>query len=313
MIGEIAIPDAKVPKVVCLGLSALDRIWRVETGFSGGGSEKIRAADHLTEHGGLAANAAVTIARLGGITAFWGRAGNDDAGRFMASAFAAEGVDVDYFRLFEGGASSVSAIIVDGNGERQIANFRGAFPTNPSWLPLSTLDADCVLGDPRWPDGADALFRSAREKGIPTVLDGEVADSEIFERLLPLTDQVIFSEPGLAGFAGPDIDSALQHAASFGSRMVAVTRGSKGLVWLENGRIREMPALNVVAIDTTAAGDVFHGAYAFAIGAGAPIEDSLTFASAVAALKCTRAGGRAAIPTLDELRSFERKTHAYTR
>jgi sulfofructose kinase len=69
------------------------------------------------------------------------------------------------------------------------------------------------------------------------------------------------------------------------------------------GYKNELPALGVWAIDTTAAGDVFHGAYAFAIGAQLKIRDSMSFASAAAALKCTRAGGRAAIPTLDELRS----------
>jgi sulfofructose kinase len=312
MTGDVAMPEAAHPKVICLGLSALDRIWRVQTPFSGG-SEKIRAGEHLTEPGGMAANAAVAIARLGGAVAFWGRAGKDDAGRVMADAFAAERIDITCFRLFDEGASSVSGIIVDQAGERQIVNFRGSFPTDPGWLPLSTLNADCVLADPRWPEGAEALFTKARQQGIPTVLDGDVADADIFERLLPLTDHAIFSEPGLSGFAGPDIAEALAHAASFGPSVVAVTRGDKGVAWLEDGRTQAIAAPRVTAIDTTAAGDVFHGAYAFAIGAGLRIHDSMIFASEVAALKCTRAGGRAAIPTFDELRFLERKHHAYTR
>lgn len=309
---ERVIPDARHPRVVCLGLSALDRIWRVQAPFSGG-SEKIRADEHLTEPGGMAANAAVTVSRLGGIASFWGRAGKDDAGLAMADSFIAEGVDIACFRLFEDGASSVSGVIVDQAGERQIVNFRGSYPTDPGWLPLGSLQADCVLADPRWPDGAEALFRRAREQGIPTVLDGDVADAEIFERLLPLTDHAIFSEPGLAGFAGREIGAALSHATSFGSPMVAVTRGDKGVTWLEGGRMHEIPAPSVSAIDTTAAGDVFHGAYAFAIGAGLQTRDSMGFASAVAALKCTRAGGRAAIPTFDEIRSLERNNNAYSR
>lgn len=312
MISGIGIPDGAHPQVICLGLSALDRIWRVQTPFSGG-SEKIRAGEHLTEPGGMAANAAVAVARLGGRVSFWGRAGKDDAGRVMADAFVTEGVDVSCFRLFDGGSSSVSGIIVDQAGERQIVNFRGSFPTDPGWLPLSTLDADCVLADPRWLEGAEALFVKARRQGVPTVLDGDVADVEVFERLLPFTDHAIFSEPGLSGFAGPDIGKALARAASFGSSVVAVTRGDKGVVWLQGGRIQEISAPKVTAIDTTAAGDVFHGAYAFAIGAGLDTRDSMIFASEVAALKCTRAGGRAAIPTFDEIRSLERKHHAHTR
>ncbi len=76
----------------------------------------------------MAANAAVAVARLGASVAFWGRAGNDAAGHEMRSAFVAEGVDVENFRLFPDGRSSVSGIIVDSSGERQIVNFRGLYP-----------------------------------------------------------------------------------------------------------------------------------------------------------------------------------------
>lgn len=302
MICRRNIPEGAAPSVICLGLSALDRIWRVETPFSGG-SEKIRAGEHLTEPGGMAANAAVAVARLGGRVSFWGRAGDDEAGRLMAADFLAEGIDISQFRLFEGGASSVSGIIVDACGERQIVNFRGHYPDDPAWLPLGGLSADCVLADPRWPEGAAALFTEARRRGIPTILDGDVADSNVFERLLPLTDHAIFSEPGLRGFAGESIDNALARAARFGCRMVAVTRGSDGLVWQDGSGRHDMPAPAVRAVDTTAAGDVFHGAYAFAIGTKLEIADALDFANSVAALKCTRPGGRAAIPSLDDLKS----------
>jgi sulfofructose kinase len=302
MIRPPVIPENAAPTVICLGLSALDRIWRVERPFSGG-SEKIRAGEHLTEPGGMAANAAVTVARLGGTGSFWGRAGDDEAGRIMAEDFTAEGVDVSQFRRFEGGASSVSGVIVDVRGERQIVNFRGHYPADPAWLPLSDLSADCVLADPRWPEGAEALFTEARRRGIPTVLDGDIADSEIFERLLPLTDHAIFSEPGLRGFAGENVEAALARAASFGCRMVAVTCGGDGLIWQDGSGRHDMPAQPVSAVDTTAAGDVFHGAYAFAIGASLGIAEALAFANFVAALKCTRPGGRAAIPSLADLKS----------
>ncbi len=114
-------------RVICLGLSALDQIWRVDRLFSGQ-SEKIRSLDYSTLGGGMAANAAVTVARLGGSVSFWGRGGDDAAGRAMRSAFTAEGVDVENFRLFADGRSSVSGVIVDNSGERQIVNFRGLYP-----------------------------------------------------------------------------------------------------------------------------------------------------------------------------------------
>ena len=293
-------------RVICLGLSALDQVWRVE-GLFAGGSEKIRGFDYATVCGGMAANAAVAVARLGGTTAFWGRGGDDTAGREMRAALSGEGIDVRHFRLFPDGRSSVSGIIVDRSGERQIANFRGQFPISPDWLPLDELaGASAVLADPRWPKGAVALFGKARSLGIPTVLDGEVSEASVFEQLLPLTDHAVFSEPALAGFAGSASGEALASVTRFNCRVVAVTRGRDGVSWYQDGRLKNLAAYPVDVIDTTGAGDVFHGAYAFAIGGGLAVRDAMSFAAAAAALKCIRPGGRAGIPSIDDCVAFMR-------
>jgi sulfofructose kinase len=293
-------------KLVCLGLSALDQVWRVE-GLFAGGSEKIRSFEYSTVGGGMAANAAVAAVRLGAATAFWGRGGEDAAGQQMRGALANEGVDVRYFRLFAGGRSSVSGIIVDRSGERQIVNFRGQFPLEADWLPLDELaGTSAVLADPRWPEGAVAMFGKARTQGIPTVLDGDVADTSVFEQLLPLTDHAVFSEPALRGFAGSPSDEALASLARFNCRVVAVTRGRDGVSWYQDGHLKRLAAHSVDVVDTTAAGDVFHGAYAIAIGGGLGIAEAMSFASAAAALKCTRPGGRAGIPTIDDCIEFMR-------
>jgi sulfofructose kinase len=291
-------------RIICLGLSALDQIWRVDELFIGG-SEKIRSAEYSTTGGGMAANAAVTVARLGGQVAFWGRAGEDIAGRAMRDGLAQEGVDVAQFKLFSG-ASSVSGIIVDAAGERQIVNFRGRLPDTSDWLPLGDVaSAAAVLADPRWVPGALALFRAA---GVPTVLDAEVAEREAFDALLPLTDHAIFSEPALQAFAGTSHTRALAVIAGFGCRVAAVTLGARGVVWCADDLISRQVAHAVAAVDTSGAGDVFHGAYALAIGAGLRVREAISLASAAAALKCTRSGGRAGIPTLEECLAFQR-TH----
>jgi sulfofructose kinase len=293
-------------KLVCLGLSALDQVWRVE-GLFAGGSEKIRSFEYSTVGGGMAANAAVAAARLGAATAFWGRGGEDAAGQEMRDALANEGIDVRHFRLFSGGRSSVSGIIVDRSGERQIVNFRGQFPLEADWLPLDELaGTSAVLADPRWPEGAVAMFGKARTLGIPTVLDGDVADTSVFEQLLPLTDHAVFSEPALNGFAGSPGDDALASLARFNCRVIAVTRGREGVSWYQDGHLKRLAAHPVDVVDTTAAGDVFHGAYAIAIGGGLGIAEAMAFASAAAALKCTRPGGRAGIPTINDCIEFMR-------
>jgi sulfofructose kinase len=302
---DLAVRASKT-RVICLGLSALDQIWRVPEFFSGG-SQKIRSLKYSTMGGGMAATAAVTVARLGGIAAFWGRGGEDAAGLEMRKALSEQGVDVTQFRLFPDGHSSVSGVLVDNSGERQIVNFRGQFPERADWLPLGEVGtASAALADPRWLAGAVALFEAARAKRIPTILDADVADPDVFETLLPLTDHAVFSEPALSGFAGSTDDAALARIAKFGCGVAAVTRGANGVTWLENNVTRRQPAYAVSAIDTTGAGDVFHGAYALAIGACLKAADAMSFAAAAAGLKCTRPGGRAGIPTLEDCLAFQR-------
>ncbi|WP_028137864.1 sugar kinase [Bradyrhizobium japonicum] len=297
---------ARPVHVICLGLSALDQVWRVDRPFAGG-SEKIKALAYGTLGGGMAANASVAVARLGASVAFWGRAGNDAAGHEMKSAFAAEGVDVENFRLFPDGRSSVSGIIVDSSGERQIVNFRGLYPESADWLPIELVArASSVLADPRWVEGAATLFREARGRGIPTVLDGDMAEPDVFERLLPLTDHAIFSEPALKAFAGSAQDESLAALARFGCRVLAVTRGEGGVSWYGNGQLHRQAAYAVDVVDTTGAGDVFHGAYALAIGAGLEVRAAMAFSAATAAMKCRHAGGRNGIPDINECLAFMR-------
>jgi sulfofructose kinase len=172
---------AATTRVICLGLSALDQIWRVPRSFSGG-SQKIKSVEFATTGGGMAATAAVAVARLGGVAAFWGRGGADAAGREMRRELLEHGVDIGQFRLFENGQSSVSGILVDSSGERQIVNFRGQFPEEADWLRLEEVGtASAVLADPRWLAGAKALFAAARAKNIPTIFDADVAERHVFE------------------------------------------------------------------------------------------------------------------------------------
>lgn len=302
------------PMVICVGLTAWDQTWEVAALPSGRG--KIRATAYRDGGGGMAANAAVAVARLGGRAHFWGRAGADHAGRAMHEALAACGVDVGALRLFEGGRSSVSGVIVDAQGERSIVNFRGAdLPDDAGWLPFEQMrEAGAVLADPRWPSGALAAFRAAREAGVPTVLDGDVADAEVFDALLPWVDVAVFSEPGLGGYVpqAADDEARLRHALARGCRLAAVTRGERGVVWTTGGPLQHQAAFPVEAVDTTGAGDVFHGALALALAAGASAADAMRFSAAVASWKCRERGGRAGVPELSTVRAVLQSSEGNT-
>ena len=293
--------------IVCVGKSALDQIWPVDDMPTAGG--KYRANGYLVLGGGMAATAAVAINRLGAQASFCGRAGNDGAGHVMQQELADYGVDVSQFKLFDGARSSVSAIIVDKHGERMIVNFPGAdIPDDARWLRANTLDGvQAVLGDVRWVEGATLLYAAARRRGLPTVLDGEAATSAVFSALLPLVDHAIFSLQGLRSFSGGRI---IDHAESLkavrlrGCKVAAVTLGGQGVLWLDDTGLHHLPSFDVCVVDTTGAGDVFHGAYALALAEGMMVTEAMRFSSAVAALKCSHHGGRAGIPSRTEVDHF---------
>jgi sulfofructose kinase len=296
-------PPAK--RIICVGHAALDRIYRIDA-FPPHPT-KVRALEHVEAGGGMAANAAVAIARLGGKAELWSRTGDDAAGGTIRAGLKADRVDVRYLQSFEGARSSTSAIIVDDKGERLIVGQRDAgMPAGTSWLPLERVkDAGAVLGDLRWLEGLRAVFAEARKQKVPTVLDADLGAREALSGVLKLTDYAIFSAPALREFA-PASDDAdrLAHVLSLGPRHAGVTLGADGYLWRERAGGAHVPAFSVSVTDTTGAGDAFHGAFALMLAEGSPTADSARIAAAVAALKCTRLGSRGGLPTRSELDAF---------
>jgi sulfofructose kinase len=139
---------------------------------------------------------------------------------------------------------------------------------------------------------------------LPGVVDGEQPLEEARDGLA-LATHVAFSRTGLAAFSGvPSIPEGLARAVTLTQAFVCVTDGADGVFWLEGGALRHSPAFRVTPVDTLGAGDVWHGAFAFSLGRGDATPDAIRFASAVAALKCTRFGGRAGTPALAETDAF---------
>lgn len=285
--------------MICLGMAAMDHIYSVPAMPGGGG--KFRAEAFSACGGGMAANAAAAVARLGGRASWWGRLGDDPLGDAIIADLERSGVDCSGAVRIAGARSPSSIVIVDRAGERLVVNFRGAGleAASPRQLPLAKLSGFALAhADVRWPEGAHALFHAARAIGMPTLLDADVGDPDAIEWLLPLTDHALFSDPALREWGGAGEEPvALERACRLGCRVAGVTRGERGVLWRQGGRTLETGAFPVAAVETVAAGDVFHGAYALAILEGREPAEAMRFASAAAALKCARAGGRAAFPS----------------
>ncbi|MCL4767715.1 MAG: hypothetical protein KJZ80_15925 [Hyphomicrobiaceae bacterium] len=292
-------------RIICVGHSALDRIYRVEA-FPRAPS-KVRAMEHVESGGGMAANAAAAIARLGGRAELWSRVGDDDAGARVKAGLKSAGVDVRSLQSFEEGRTSTSAIIVDDAGERLIVGARDInMPAGTSWLPLERIKgAAAVLGDVRWLEALRVSFARARREGIITVLDADLGAREALAEVLALTDYAIFSAPALKDFAPqPGTGARLRRVLQLGPRHAGVTLGVGGYRWADAAGGGSQPAFPVDAVDTTGAGDAFHGAFTLALVEGQPVESCARFACAVAAMKCTRLGSRSGLPTRAEVEAF---------
>lgn len=291
-------------RIACVGITVLDRIWYLNDLPKEGG--KYVAGDYKEVGGGPAATAAVAAAKLGAEVDFIGRVGDDDTGNRLLTELQAYGVNTRFTRIVKGARSSQSAVLVDASGERIIANYPSPdLPACADWLAeIDFAQWDAVLADVRWHDGAKQAFTLARAKGVPTVLDADVTPQNITE-LVALSDHAAFSAPGLARLTEiSDAAQALKQAQTLTNGHVYVTQGAQGCLWLEHSRLQHLPAFNVDVVDTTGAGDVFHGALAVSVAQGGTTEAAIRFASAVAALKCTCPGGRAGIPNCDQTRSF---------
>ncbi|MBP5854073.1 sugar kinase [Citrobacter sp. AN-PRR1] len=291
-------------RIACVGIAVMDRIYYVEGLPTEGG--KYVAKRYTEVGGGPAATAAVAAAKLGAKVDFIGRVGDDDTGNSLLAELESLGVNTRYSRRYVGAKSSQSAIMVDAQGERIIVNYPSPdLLHDADWLnEIDFTQWDVVLADVRWHEGARQAFTLARRAGVMTVLDGDVTPQDIRE-LVALSDHAAFSEPGLARLTGiNDPEAGLKQAQTLTNGHVYVTRGSAGCDWIKNNTLQHQSGFKVDVVDTTGAGDVFHGALAFSLAGGDLPEEAVRFASGVAALKCTRPGGRAGIPDCDQTRSF---------
>lgn len=294
------------PKILCAGIAVQDIVMRVEKFPSPG--TKVAASKFIITGGGCAANAAVAIARLNGRVAFAGPLGGSDdhiSDRIL-SDLAREGVDCSGVERVEGGTASVSLILLDETGEKTIATRRGVnldeiLPKDSARL---VADADAVLVDNRFPQFVTEVCRAAQKCRIPIVIDLDQA-TNVRDPLLALGTHVVSSAEALRGTTGlRDYGAALEELARHIPGFLAITDGPHGVYWLEGGRLRHMPAFKIKAIDSLAAGDAFHGSFTLGLVEGRKLPDILRFASATAALKCTKFGGAAGAPTRAEVETF---------
>lgn len=257
--------------------------------------------------GGKVATAMAAAARLGLQAAMTARVGSDAAGRFIRRDFEYNGVDTSHIAIDEGKTSSFCLSLSESCSKTR--NFIGRGSTARPLSP-EELDADFIRsarflhlesGDP----ASVAAARIAKKSGVTVCMDGDHYTPQN-ERLLPDLDVFIgssfFKE---AMFGDKGLEGCCRAIRERGPSVVLFTLGSRGCAGLTQEGYFELPAFqNVTIIDTTGAGDVFHGAYIAAMLEGKSAKECARFASAVSAIKCASIGGRTGIPTRKTVEHF---------
>ena len=298
-------PAGRPFQVIGLGLNAVDWIHLLPHYPAHGG--KVRIESIYKRGGGQVATASALCARYGLKVRYVGRVGDDEIGRFSLEDLQSEPMDVSCVDTVPGASSQFATILVDRpSGERTILWERDSRllyregELNRDWL---------VQGQLLHLDGHDqaASIQAAgwaREAGMKVSLDIDKVQPGV-EELLGLIDFLIPSVNFVHQFSGnQDWREGLLGLSEHTAGFVGVTRGSEGAAALWKENVVEIPGIPVESVDTTGAGDVFHGAFVYALLENHSVGRCLRFANTAAALSCTGYGARGGIPPLDEVLSM---------
>jgi sulfofructose kinase len=303
------------PRILCIGMPVRDLTFRVQGVPARGSKEN---ASHFEEIcGGNALNAAIGIVRLGGRASVCGPMGDarETTSRYIFDKLAHEGIETKHIVHMPGLVTPISAIMIDPSGERTIVTFRDPELWKVQLGDIDELltDCDAILTESRAAAFCNDLCVEATRRGIPVIVDVDRAMS-LREGLLTASSHLVFSNEPLQETAGiADDGEALKKIAKLTPAFLAGTRGPQGTIWLdENQTLQQTPAFPVHTVDTLGAGDVFHGAFALAITEKQDLRSALRFASAAAALKCTRFGGAFAAPQRAEVEELLSQNRAMT-
>jgi sugar/nucleoside kinase (ribokinase family) len=300
------VPSSSAPVILCTGIAVQDIVFRVDQFPPPGG--KCMTHEFMVVLGGCAVNAAVAVARLGGSARYAGPLGDDQdsLSNQLISGMTREGIDTSAVVRVAGATAPVSGIMVDSAGERMIVTHRDqrievARAADPDAL---VRDVDLLLADNRFPDFVRPICEAAKRRGVPVVLDADrptVEDDPLFH----IPSHVIFSSECLRATTGlDDLSAGLKRMAPRVNAFLAVSDGPGAVRYLDGGAVQMLPVFKIEAVDTLAAGDVFHAGVALALAEGHDPVAAMRFGSAAAGLKCTRFGGSLGAPTRAEVEAF---------
>lgn len=269
---------------------------------------KLEGRETRVQGGGPCATALVAAQKLGVSTAYMGTVGGDPFGQFLLEDFARRGVDTRYVKSVPGAVSFHSVVLLNqGAGTRTCIWNRGTVPPpSGEQLDFAALAHAKVLHlDGHMLEAALCAAQLCRQSGAKVSYDAGGTYPGV-ERLLPLVDWLIPSEEFALKITGADsAQSAAQRLyKTYRPELIAITQGARGGLLLDEKGLRRYDSFPVEAKDTNGCGDTFHGAFIAGMLQGMDAGTACEYASAAAAIKCTRLGAREGMPTDEECRAF---------
>ena len=269
--------------------------------------EKTETLEFSYQGGGPVATALVTLARLGFKTSFIGRIGNDADGEFVLKQFADEGVDTTGIIIDKKMPTNKAFIWIDKqSGKKSIVlNGKSYLPVTAEEIQVDFIRSlKYLLIDGRDTNGTFEIINWVKGKGADIVLDAGSPRHKM-DLMLSLVDYPIVSESFCHKYLKIDnYETAVNKLLKFGAKAAVVTCGDKGCYGADKTGFYFQKAFEVSVVDTTGAGDVFHGAFIAGLLKKWNLPRVLKFASAVAAIKCRQIGGRKGIPDFKIVKEF---------
>jgi ribokinase len=302
------------PRVVVVGSVNVDMV--VKSSRLPAPGETMTGGRFLMAPGGKGANQAVAAARLGAAVTLVAKVGRDVFGDQAVAGFEREGMNTAAISRDPEQATGVALILVDERGENLISVASGAnHRLTPEDVERSAdviRSASVLLLQLETP--LETVCRAAEiaaTAGVTVILDPAPAPAKPLPReLFEHVDYLTPNEAEAAQLTGLSVhDEASARAAAkelldAGARGVIITLGAAGVLTADPARMELIPSIPVAAIDTTAAGDAFNGAFAWALAQGLPTETAVRQACLAAAISTTRLGAQPSLPTADELKNF---------
>jgi ribokinase len=276
--------------------------------------EKVDAISFSRQGGGPVPTALCALSKFGVKSAFVGKCGADHDGNAIRDDLKRFGVDTRRLILDSDSRTSRAFIIVDKQTGKKtvILDKTESSALSPDELDVSFIrKARYLLIDGREPESSMTAALIAKKAGAEVIIDAGSPRKNIAD-LLAHVDHLVASNRFSLDFTQEvDPGKAALKLAHMGFKSVVITSGHQGCVGATpDGELFQQEAFAVDVVDTTGAGDVFHGGYVYGLSQGWGFPQILEFASAAAALKCTRLGGRRGIPELNEVNTLIRSVNA---